>query len=256
MSYRIFFIFFFIIISSCTNQNFNNGTVSDPIIFKTYSNNGFTLIYNDDLYKNKIVNKKLNDRDLFVYQKNLTKNTTVKITNQLNNKSVIATVKGKSKYPNFYNSVITTRIADEIELDLDEPYILIQSVDHNSVFYAGKAKTFEEEKNVADKAPVEGVNIINISSSVKNNEKVIKISKNFNYIIKIASFYYEETAKLVKERVMSETNIKNINIDKISKNNFRLSIGPYKSLDNLKTNFDKIDKLYFENLELIKLWKK
>jgi len=256
MSYRIFFIFFFIIISSCTNQNFNNGTVSDPIIFKTYSNNGFTLIYTDDLYKSKIVNKKLNDRDLFVYQKNLTKNTTVKITNQLNNKSVIAKVKGKSKYPNFYNSVITTRIADEIELDLDEPYILIQSVDHNSVFYAGKAKTFEEEKNVADKAPVEGVNIINISSSVENNEKVIKISKNFNYIIKIASFYYEETAKLVKERVMSETNIKNINIDKLSKNNFRLSIGPYNSLDKLKTNFDKIDKLYFENLELIKLWKK
>ena len=253
MNYRIFFIFFFIFVSSCSNQNFGSKKVSVPTIFKTYSNNGFTLIYTDDLYKNKIVNKKLNDRDLFVYQKNLTKNTTVKITNQLNNKSVIATVKGKSKYPNFYNSVITTRIADEIELDLDEPYILIQSVDHNSVFYAGKAKTFEEEKNVADKAPVEGVNIINISSSVENNEKVIKISKNFNYIIKIASFYYEETAKLVKERVMSETNIKNINIDKLSKNNFRLSIGPYNSLDKLKTNFDKIDKLYFENLELIKL---
>ena len=33
------------------------------------------------------------------------------------------------------------------------------------MFYAGKAKTFEEEKNVANKAPVEGVNIINISTS-------------------------------------------------------------------------------------------
>ena len=51
---------------------------------------------------------------------------------------------------------------------------------------------------------------------------------------------------------MLETNIKNINIDKISKN-FRLSIGPYKLIKNLKKDFDKIETLYFENLELIKL---
>ena len=30
---------------------------------------------------------------------------------------------------------------------------------------------FEEEKNVADKAPVEGVNIVNISSLDENNKK-------------------------------------------------------------------------------------
>jgi len=57
---------------------------------------------------------------------------------------------------------------------------------------------------------------------------------------------------LVKDRIMSETNIKKINIDKVSVNNFRLSIGPYKSLKNLQKGFDKIESLYFENLELIK----
>ena len=46
----------------------------------------------------------------------------------------------------FYNSVITTRIATEIDLDLNEPFILVESIDKNSVFYAGKAKMFEEEK--------------------------------------------------------------------------------------------------------------
>tara|TARA_B100002019_G_C21246067_1_gene588324 strand:+ start:1010 stop:1771 length:762 start_codon:yes stop_codon:yes gene_type:complete len=253
MNYKFFFILFFIFINSCANQNISSKKISDPIIVQTYSNSGFTLVYSDELFKNKIVNKKLNNRDLFVFQKNLKKDTTVKITNILNNKSVIATVKNKSKYPNFYNSVITSRIASEIELDIDEPYILIESIDQNSVFYAGKAKTFEEEKNVANKAPVEGVNIINISASAESNKKDTKITKNFNYIIKIANFYYEETAKLVKERIMLETNIKNINIDKISKNNFRLSIGPYKLIKNLKKDFDKIETLYFENLELIKL---
>ena len=251
MNCRIFFIFFLLIFNSCTNQNFGKKVV-DPVFFQKYSNSGFTLVFNEELFKNKIVNKKLNDRDLFVFQKNLKKDTTVKITNRLNNKSVIATVKSKSNYPNFYNSVITSRIANEIELDLKEPFILIESVDQNSVFYAGKAKMYEEEKNVADKAPVEGVNIVNISSSIENKKKDTKLTKKFNYIIKIANFYYEDSAKLVKERIMSETNIKKVNIVKTAQNNFRLSIGPYKSIKNLKFDFEKMEKLYFENLELIK----
>ena len=140
MNYKIF-ILLLLFTFSCTNQNIVKKKVSDNIIFQKYSNNGFALIYSEDLFKSKIVNKKLNDRDLFVFQKNLKKDTTVKITNLLNNKSIIAKVKSKSKYPNFYNSVITSRIAIEINLDLNEPFILIQSVDQNSVFYASKAKT-------------------------------------------------------------------------------------------------------------------
>ncbi len=252
MNYKIFIIFLLLLLNSCANQNLNLNKIKDPVIFQKYTNSGFTLIYNDELYKNKTVNKKLNDRDLFVFQKNLKKNTTVKITNLLNNKSVIATVKFKSNYPNFYNSVITSRIADEIDLDFEEPFVLIESVNQDSVFYAKKAKTFDEEKNVANKAPVEGVNIINISTSKKNEKKKEKKPKKFSYMIKIANFYYEDSAKLVKERIMLETNINKINIDKLSINNYRLTIGPYKSLINLRNDFDKMENLYFENLELVK----
>ncbi len=230
-----------------------NRKTIEPKIFNKFSNNGFTLIYSEELFKNKTINKKLSDRDLLVFQKNLKKDTTVKITNQLNNKSVIAKVKSKSKYPNFYNSVITNRIASEIDLNLDEPFILIESVDQNSVFYAGQAKMFEEEKNVADKAPVEGVNIVNISSTDETKKKDTKSTKKFSYLIKIANFYYEDSAKLVKERIMAETKIKKINIEKISTNNFRLSVGPYNSLKSLRNSFDQMEDLYFENLELLKL---
>ena len=253
MNYKYIYIIIFLFLTTCANQNFGSKKISDSKIVTKYSNQGFTLIYTDELFKKKIVNKKLNDRDLLVFQKNLKKDTTVKITNQLNNKSIIANVKSKSKYPNFYNSVISNRIAIEIDLNFDEPFILIESVDQNSVFYAGKAKTFDEEKNVADKAPVEGVNITNISSSNEIKKKDIKSTKKFNYIIKIANFYYEDSAKLVKERIMSETNIKKINIEKTSLNNFRLSVGPYKSIKSLKKDFEKMESLYFENLELIKL---
>ena len=253
MNYKFLYIIFFIFLASCVNQNLNINKNKETLVVQNYSNNGFTLVFTEELYKNKTINKKLNDRELFVFQKNLKKDTKVKITNLLNNKTVIASVKNKSKYPNFYNSVITMRIANEIDLDLEEPFILIESVQQDSVFYAGKAKTFDEEKNVANKAPVEGVNIVNMSSSTVTDQKDIKKTKKFNYIIKIANFYYENTAKLVKERIMSETNIKKINIDKTSINNYRLSIGPYKSLKNLRNDFDKMEKLYFENLELVRL---
>ena len=251
MNYKIIILLLLLTIS-CTNQNFGKKKFSNNIIFQKYSNNGFTLIYSDDLFKNKTINKKLNDRDLLVFQKNLKKDTTVMITNPLNNKSIIAKVKNKSNYPNFYNSVITSRIATEIDLDSNEPFIFIESVDQNSVFYAGKAKTFDEEKNVAAKAPVEGVKIVNISTEELTKKKDIKSTKKFSYLIKIANFYYEDSAKLVKERIMSETNIKKINITKININNYMLSIGPYKSIEKLKNNFEKMESLYFENLELIK----
>jgi len=83
-------------------------------------------------------------------------------------------------------------------------------------------------------------------------KKDTKSTKKFNYIIKIANFYYEDSAKLVKERIMSETDIKKINIKKININNYRLSIGPYNSIEKLRNNFEKMESLYFENLELIK----
>ncbi len=252
MNYRRFFLLLLFLTYSCADANFDKKKISDPIIFQKYSNNGFALVYSDGLYKSKIVNKKLNERELSIFQKNLKKGTTVKITNLLNNKSIIATVKSKSKYPGFYNSVLSSRIANEIELDLEEPFVFIESVDQNSFFYAGKAKTFEEEKNVADKAPVAGVNIVNISSKNRIKKKDTKTTKKFSYIIKIANFYYEDSAKLVKERIMSETNIKKITIEKITVNNYRLSVGPYKSLKNLRKDFDKMEALYFENLELVK----
>ena len=252
MNFNFFLAFIFLLVTSCTTETFNKKELSEPIIIQKYSNNGFALIYTEELFKNKIVSKKLNDRDLFVFQKNLKKGTKVKITNKLNNKSVIATVKNKSKYPNFFNSVISERIAREIQLNLSEPFISIESVDQNSVYYAGKAKTYDEEKNVADKAPVQGVKIVNISSNDETKKKDTKSTKKFNYVIKIASFYYEDSAKLVKERIMSETNIKKINIDKTSINNFMLSIGPYKTLTNLRKDFEQMENLYFENLELIK----
>ena len=54
---------------SCTNQNLIKKKSLDPVIFQKYSNNGFTLVYSDDLYKSKIVNKKLNTCKIEIIKK-------------------------------------------------------------------------------------------------------------------------------------------------------------------------------------------
>ena len=55
------------------------------------------------------------------------------------------------------------------------------------------------------KAPVEDISINNLNIDA---EKLIKNKKDkFNYIIKIADFYYEDTAKLLIKRIESENNL-------------------------------------------------
>ena len=69
----------------------------------------------------------------------------------------------------FFNSVISKRIKDELELDEAEPYIEIKEITQESSFIAKKAKTYDEEKNVADKAPVDDVKINELGEFKKKN---------------------------------------------------------------------------------------
>ena len=217
-----------------------------------FSNRGFTLVFDESLKKNKIINKKIENRSLIVFQRNLKKNTNVKITNLLNNKSILAKVGVNSRYPNFYNSVISKRIFKELELDKGEPYIEIVTVSSNSTFLAKKSKMFDEEKVVADKAPVEGISISDLSKDKKKNKK-IKDKSEFKYIIKIADFYYKKTAEMMQIRIKNELNLNYSKILKISNTNYRVYLGPFDNLKSLKNAFDDINPLNFENIEIIKL---
>ena len=198
------------------------------------------------------MNTKIDDRSLTIFQKNLKKNTKVKITSLINNKSILATVGKDSKYPNFYNSVISKRIFKELGLSEIEPYIEITTISENSTFLAKEAKIYDEEKNVAEKVPIEGVSISDISSNKTKVEKKQEIVK-FSYIIKVADFYYLDTAKLMQKRIIDELKLDNSKIIKISNTNFRVYLGPFNNLKSLKNAYDDITPLNFENIEIIKL---
>ena len=145
-------IFLAIILTSCETTNKKVITNKD---FKSYSNDGFALIFNNDIFKKRIVSKKIDKRSLIIFNNKLKKDTDIKITNLLNEKYLIAKVGRNSKYPIFYNSVISERIATELDLDPDQPYVRVETINSNNTFVANKAKTFDEEKKVANKAPVD-----------------------------------------------------------------------------------------------------
>lgn len=222
---------------------------SDKINFKPekkYKNIGFALIYNDDL---KI--KKLDQRSLTIFHKSLKPKSHVKITNPINNKSLIAEIKSnRVNFSNFYNSIISERIADDLEINPLEPYVEIVLISKDSTFIANKAKTFDEEKKVAQKAPVDGILIDNLSTSNQLKEASVK-KINFKYSIKIADFYYSQSAKNMTEKIINETHIKNPIIKKLSNTKYRVLIGPFDDIKTLEESFNEIESLNFENLEII-----
>jgi len=246
---KILLLIIFLLISNCTtgtlvekNKNKNLGD--------SYSNKGFALIFSDDIYKQKIVSKKISERSLIIFQRNLKKNTQVKITNILNNKSIIGTVGKKSKYPLFNNSVLSIRIADELELDNNQPYVEILEIVENTIFVAQKAKTYDEEKNVAVKAPVDGISINDLN--IKKTKTKKSYSTKFSYTIKIADFYFNDTALMLLSRIKTETLIKNPKIQKISNKKYRVYLGPFNNINSLQKSYNDINILEFENIEIIR----
>ncbi len=248
MKFRnIFFLIFLILLYGCNELDLNKSSKPSFKPEKKYKNIGFSLIYNDDLNI-----KKLDDRSLQIFHKTLKPKSFVKITNPFNNKSLIAEIKSnKVEFSNFYNSIISNRIVNTLELNPDEPYIEIILISKNSTFIADKAKTFDEEKKIAEKAPIDGIQISNLNKNSNNLKKKI-LENKFSYSIKVADFYYKKTANLMVDRIKTETSIKGVKLIELSETNYRVLIGPFNDINSLRESFEKMNSLYFENLEILK----
>ena len=245
MNYKILLLLFSFFLIGCV-QVPKQLDKTEIKLEKRYTNSGFALIFDEGLDKIK----KLDDRSLMIYHKSLKRKSTIKITNPKNGKSLIAEVKSNNqKFSDFYNSVISKRIAEDLDLDFNEPLLEITLVSRNSAFIAKKSKTFEEEKKVAEKAPVDGIQIKDLNSTPKKKKKNKKLK--FSYSIKLADFYYKNSAKTMILRIKNETNIKNSKIQQLSKTKFRVLIGPFNDIKSLKESYEKLRPMNFENLEIL-----
>ena len=245
MNYKKLIFVFFIFLYGCEVSTDNKKIKFKPE--KKYVNSGFALIYNEDLDNIK----EIEPRSLMIYHKTLKKKSMVKITNPVNGISLIAEVKSnKIKFSNFYNAVLSSRIAKTLELDYEEPYVEIVLISKDSTYIAKKTKTFEEESVVAEKAPVDGIQINDLNKK-KTKKKETK-KKVFSYSIKVADFYYNDTAKMMLQKIKKEASINNIRIFKLSETKYRLLIGPFNDIKSLRKTFENMNLFNFENLEILK----
>ena len=109
---------------------------------------------------------------------------------------------------------------------------------------------FDEERTVAEKAPVDGIQINDLN---QKKEKKLKIKDDsFSYSIKVADFYYKDTAQVMIDRIKNEIYINNLSIVRLSQTKYRVLIGPFNDIKSLKDSFEKMNSLSFENLEILK----
>jgi hypothetical protein len=241
----ILFLTFFLL--SCANYSINNVSKKNKTYFSSY---GFALIYNDNSFRDKMVNKKLNNAKLQVMHGFLEPNTLLKIFNPINSKSVNVKITKNSDFPSIFNIVITNKVASLLELDFENPYVEVFELKKNITFVAKKANTYDEEKNVAGKAPVEKIEMDSLSGQETTKSKKIKLNDNF--IILISDFYYLDSASTLKNELMKKVENNNFLVKKINNNKFRLSVGPFKNFNALKNTYISLNNLGFEDLNIYK----
>ena len=83
---NIFLFFFILFITSCAD--YKSSDVSKEIEKRYYSSRGFALIYEDSLYKEKIINKKMDNSKIIAIHSSLKRNTPIQITNLHNSKTI------------------------------------------------------------------------------------------------------------------------------------------------------------------------
>ena len=232
----------FITLYSCADYKTNKGTQKEEKQY--YSSSGFALIYDDDLFLQKIINKKINNEDIRVMHSQLKTNTKLKIINPVNSKVIETKIYKNANYPKIFNIVISKKIASILELDVNNPYVEVIEVKKNKIFIAKKANTFDEEKKVAENAPVDKIVMDDIFIDEFDNEK--EILKEANFILVINDFYFEDSANNLKTELVEKTKMNNISIEKINNKKYRLFVGPFKNFNALKTTYISLNDLGFE----------
>jgi hypothetical protein len=232
MQYKIIILFFLI---SCANYSSNIDKTSG------YSSSGFAHI-------EKNITTNLNNDNFFISHNKLRLGSKIKITNPNNKKSLELIIKKKIKYDDFYKVSISESVADELKLSLEFPFVEINEIKSNKSFIAKKAITDIEEKKIANNAPVEEININNISKEKKIFKKKIN-----TYSILVAEFYNFNSAEFLKKKLISilkDSNYQLIYIVKKSEKKYELLMGPYNTINKLKNDYIVLYDSNFEDLDI------
>ncbi len=242
MRYKLVFLIIFSLYS-CSSQ------LKTINLKKPYSGMGFAYIYNDIDFSQNIIKGKMKNNVMQISHQNLKTGTLLKLTNPKNKKSIILKNVKRIKYPDFYKILISNTVANELDLNIDLPLIEITEIKKNKSFIAKKAKIFNEEKKISSKAPVDSVQISNISKN-----KSLKVKKFTDEIfIHVATFYSLDTARFLKKRIIKEINNydgKKLKIKKVNNKETQVISGPYTTINSVKNDYITLKNFGFEELDI------
>ncbi len=232
MKYKLIILFFLV---SCANYSSHIEKKSG------YTSSGFAFVQ-------KNTSENLQNDSFFISHNKLRVGTKVRIINPENKKSLELIIKKRIKYDDFFKALISTRVAKELDLSLEFPFIEIYEIKSNKSFVAKKTITDIEEKKIANKAPVEKININNISKEKKLTKK-----KPSTYSILVAEFYSLSSAEFLKTKlgsILKDSNYQLIYIDKKSEKKYELLMGPYNTINKLKNDYIVLNDSNFEDLDI------
>ena len=246
MKKTILILIYTLLLNSCADYNVSKTKKDKEKLY--FSSKGFALIYEDSLYKQKVIRKKISNGNIQVMHNSLKVNTPVKIINPENSKIIETIIYKKTNYPIIFNAVISEKIATILELDSDNPYIELIEMKKNKKFIAKESNTFEEEKNVAEKAPVNEIEMDDLTLEKSKVEK--KKLKRKKFILVVNDFYFEDSANNLKINLVEKTKMNNFSVKKINNNKYRLLVGPFENFNALKDTYISLNNLGFGNLDI------
>ncbi len=229
-----FNFFIILLITSCSGHH-----ISDKK--SVYSAKGFALISNLSMEDN-------NSSNFYAFHEKFNVGTKIRINNPENKKFLELKIKKKIAYDKFYKIMINENVAKELDLNLNFPYVEVTEIKRNKSFVAKKAVTNIEEKIIANKAPIEQININNISK--KTN---IKKPRKKNFSILVAEFYSMESAVLLKKKlatILNNSNYQLVYVKKNSEKSYELLMGPYNTINKLKNDYITLTDSNFEDLDI------
>ena len=132
---------------------------------------------------------------------------------------------------------------------MELPLVEVIEVKKNKSFVVEKTKIYKEEEKIHSNAPIETVQIDNIS---KNKKKKNKAIQDKIYII-IGEFYSKKSASLLKKRITQELqsfDSKKLYIKTKKTNKTSLLSGPYTSVNLMKNDYIRLKNFGFEELDI------
>ena len=214
-------VLFFILISSCQSYSSYEKNI-------TYEKIGFV-----EFNKNEDV-----------LHRNIEPNNQIKITNLLNEKSIIISIDKNSNYKKEREIILPNKYLDLLELNSNLPIVKVETIRTNKTFKAETAKIFEEEKKIPQKIETKNVDIVDLSINKNSKDNSLK-----RVVIYYGDFTFKNSALDMVSLLKKE--IKNVNPTIIQLNKkFRVKAVTISDINEFDIFFNKIVNTKFENYNI------